>query len=424
MPANTELRTASPEPRRSLPLALLILLSIVGLFAFRVWFRLSTYGGGNAAILLDAVVIGLPLLLFFFLKQKLLVLLSPQIAILVLLLLGMGAIFRDSIYSGWLRIGSISLCLPALLCFLIFPLSSTTARSKSISIGRGFMMLGAFGFLPAVLILLHAVMDDVAVYFFACAAFVFYVRREGRLDLPRWLFIVCAALFSAIILALILSPYLRYADIILSRGAADPDGLGCRLHAMDGCWSSIRLAGASPLLADHGEALEDLLQRSAYAPFGVLLAGGWLAFAGLLVCFFVLIVCLYRLPRRMNSDFSRFVAFLVPSLFLGRAVWNLCSCFFGLYAEQRLPLFGGSFTMLLIDGILLAIDLGLYRQRNVPLPAYFYPGPAPAEAADEGHAQFSSPILRNLARIINPEADAVLPAEPAQPGGSVQSRKT
>ena len=389
-------------------LTLLTLLCFLGLLAYRVWYssmylnaaanpRYLYFSLAEAAAALILLLIVLSLRQDFMLSAGL----PLCFIVLVFMLLSFFSSFRSG-YSRWLSIGPVMLYLPPFLLLLLFPLSAFTAAGRPVSAGRGFLIFLVLGVVPVGLMFLSGELEYVTVYLLVCILFAFYIHKNNVLDMPGALFWLVTLLVLAAIIALYGFRIWKHFDVLYTRGHSDPEGYGVLLMQVDSIWQQIRWLGPSPLLSEVG-ATPWYTVNAGYELIAVMIRGGAVAGAGMLLCALGLVVCLYRMHSAMRSSFARFVSFLAATVFLVETVWNLLSAFLGISARSDIPFLTSDRAAFAIEIILLAAVFTLFRQRRIPVVEmegdYWFRGsvdapeePAPAPRPETSYLR--DPALR------------------------------
>lgn len=366
---------SQPKVRRKghpILLTLLTVLCFVGLLAYRVWYSCLYLGAAAdpryfvfALIETAAAVILLLIVLAF--RQDFTLSASLPVCILVLafILLGFFASYGTG-FSRWLNIGSVMLYLPPFLFLLFLPLSAFTAAGEPVETGRAFLLFLILGVVPIGLLFLSGELEFVTVYLLTCILFALYIRKNGSLDVPGALFWLFLLLVLAAVVALYGLRIREHFDVLRTRGRSDPAGYGILLMQVDSIWQQIRWLGPSPLLSEMSGA-PWYTANPGYELIAVMIHGGAVAMAGMLVCSLGLVICLYRMHSAMRNSFARFVSFLTATVYLVETVWNLLSCFLGISARSDIPFLSSNLSVFAVEVILLGTVLSLFRQRRLPL---------------------------------------------------------
>lgn len=369
---SASVRYAARRKGHPVLLTLITLLCFVGLLAYRVWYS-SLYLGAAEDLrylffaLAEAAAAVILLLVVLSFRQDFMLSASLPVCILVIafMLLGFFAAYGSG-FSRWLNIGTVMLYLPPFLYLLFFPLSAFSAAGEPVGTGRAFLLFLFLGVVPIGLMFLTGELEFVTVYLLVCILFALYIRKNGSLDVPGALFWLILLLVLAAVIALYAFRIREHFDVLRTRGRSDPEGYGVLLMQVDLIWQQIRWIGPSPLLTEAG-SVSWYTANAGYELIAVMIHGGAVAMAGMLVCSLGLVLCLYRMHSSMQNPFARFLSFLTASVYLVETVWNLLSCFLGISARSDIPFLSSNLSVFAVEIILLGAVLALYRQRRLPL---------------------------------------------------------
>ena len=401
----------------SVLLTVFTLLCFAGLLAYRVWYSSLYLGAAENPrylylALLEALAGAILLVIVLVFRQDFTISASLPVFILVLgfILIGFFSSFGTG-FSRWLNVGAVMLYLPPFLYLLFFPLSAFTATGEPVSTGRALLFFLILCVVPVGLLFLGGELEFVTIYLLVGILFALYSRKNGCLDMPGIIFWPLLLLVLAAIAALYGFRIWEHFDVLRSRGLSDPQGYGVLLVQVDSIWQQIRWFGPSPLLSEiHGSPW--YTANAGYELIAVMIHGGAVATAVMLLCSLGLVVCLYRMHDAMRSTFARCLTFLTATVYLVETVWNLLSCFVGISARSDIPFLSSNLSVFAIEVILLGAVLSLYRQRRLPLADmegdFWFRGAVQIEAVEAPAPEISKPTssaLRNpaLKKYLHPD---------------------
>lgn len=220
---------------------------------------------------------------------------------------------------------------------------------------------------PIILVLSQMNLDPVVIAFFVCYVTMIVMRKEKRINIPWFVFLIPIVLIIMAIVFMHDNTY--YASMrletIITRGQNEPQGAGWIRTNLDGIFMSTPFVGATNYSQEYFPIVEMLSNWGEHNIVILLAEYGWLVFLTALafyVCFFI---ALFKMVlKTKQSSFAKYTSLMFALSLLVQAVYSLIGTFLLDSAPVDMPFVSSSYTINVINYLSFGVVFSLYRGRN------------------------------------------------------------
>lgn len=269
---------------------------------------------------------------------------------------------------GYIPIGSLAIAVWMFLPLTFIEPAKRIGRYRSIKADTLIELMFIMA-IPIVIICIQPDLTYAAIAFLVCLITLIVMKKENRISLPYYSFLIPIAFIVVIIaFAYYGNEYAHLQlETILSRGKNDPTGMGFERQVMDSAFASARLIGKGDCVFEGIDCFERMAYLNNYSLMLPLCEYGWLAFIGIILLFALFFVCIFKMVSKINqSSFAKYTALMLALYMLLKSVFCLLGLFVLDFPKIDMPFFDFEYSYFegFLDYFYFGIIFSLYVNRE------------------------------------------------------------